>query len=48
MIHFVAIIDALLGFYVACPKCKKIQHFKGKKKGDSVTCIRCGLHFELK
>ena len=37
MIHFVAIFDALLRFYVASTKCKKIQHFKGKKKGDSVN-----------
>jgi predicted RNA-binding Zn-ribbon protein involved in translation (DUF1610 family) len=48
MIFPIAVFEALLRFYVSCPKCKKIQHFKGRKKGDSVACKKCGYPFVLK
>jgi len=48
MLYFFAILSALLGLYRKCPKCEKIQQFKDKKKGDNVTCKRCGHKFTLK
>ena len=48
MVYFPAIWSALLSLYKKCPKCKKLQIFKGKKKGDSVTCKKCKHEFVLK
>src|SRR5574340_820677 len=33
------------GSYLRCLSCKKLQCFKGKKKGDTVACKKCGPEF---
>jgi DNA-directed RNA polymerase subunit M/transcription elongation factor TFIIS len=48
MIYFAAVFSAIFSTYRRCPNCKKLQHFKSKKKGDSVTCKKCGHEFVLK
>lgn len=48
MRFYIPLFSVLLGYYVKCPRCGKIQHFEGKKKGDTVVCKRCGHEFKLK
>jgi len=48
MPYFSAVLSAIVHLYTQCPHCKKIQHFKGKKKGDTVRCKKYGHEFVLK
>ncbi|MFZ5997393.1 MAG: hypothetical protein ACOYW7_07890 [Nitrospirota bacterium] len=45
---YIPLISTLAVYYVKCPRCGKIQHFEGKKKGDAVVCKECGYEFRLK
>ncbi|HBR21980.1 MAG TPA: hypothetical protein DD713_05345 [Nitrospiraceae bacterium] len=47
MIYYLAALLNIFNFYRKCPRCKKVQHFTDKKKGDSVTCKKCGHEFVL-
>ncbi|MDI6745089.1 MAG: hypothetical protein QMD07_06905, partial [Thermodesulfovibrionales bacterium] len=46
--NFFIVLLGAMGSYLRCPSCKKLQHFKGKKKGDTVICKKCGHEFEVK
>jgi DNA-directed RNA polymerase subunit M/transcription elongation factor TFIIS len=48
MIYFAAVLSSIFRTYRRCPNCKKLQHFKDKKKGDIVTCKKCSYEFILK
>jgi len=47
MIYLAAVLSAIFSIYRRCPKCKKLQHFKNKKKGDTVICKKCSHEFIL-
>jgi len=48
MLYLISLFSAILNYYRKCPNCGKQQHFKGRKKGDTVRCIKCGQEFVLK
>jgi hypothetical protein len=48
MFYYWAILAEALQAYKKCPKCTKLQHFQGKKRGEPVTCKKCGHSFVLK
>lgn len=48
MLHVMASLSALLHILKKCPKCGTVQHFKGKKKGDTVICKHCKYKFAIK
>ncbi|GER93021.1 hypothetical protein A45J_0752 [hot springs metagenome] len=48
MLYYCPILLSIFSHYRRCPRCKRAQHFKGKKKGDTVHCKKCGHEFVLR
>jgi ribosomal protein L37AE/L43A len=47
MLYFISVLLGAMGSYLRCPSCKKVQRFKGEKKGAIVKCKKCGHEFVL-